>query len=91
VFERAAGHFYGMYVGITASYAESVQTVLEDFREKRPTIILSVPRVCEKVYRQVLMQVQGQPGWRRKVFRWAHGVGAAISSLRENHQPIPFY
>jgi len=89
VFERAAGHFYGMYVGITASYAESVQTVLEDFREKRPTLILAVPRVCEKVYQRVLMQVQSQPGWRQKVFWWAHGVGAAISGLREGHQPIP--
>jgi long-chain acyl-CoA synthetase len=89
VFERAAGHFYGMYVGITASYAESVQTVLEDFREKRPTMILAVPRVCEKVYQRILMQVQRQPLWRQKVFWWAHGIGAAVSALRENHQPVP--
>ena len=89
VFERAAGHFYGMYVGITASYAESIQTVLEDFKEKQPTMILAVPRVCEKVYQRILMQVQRQPRWRQKVFWWAHGIGAAVSALRENHQPIP--
>jgi long-chain acyl-CoA synthetase len=89
VFERAAGHFYGMYVGITASYAESVQTVLEDFKEKQPTMILAVPRVCEKVYQRILMQVQRQPLWRQKVFWWAHGIGAAVSSLRENHLPVP--
>lgn len=89
VFERAAGHFYGMYVGVTACYAESVQTVLEDFKEKQPTMILAVPRVCEKVYQRVLMQVQAQPPWRRKVFRWAHGIGAAISTLRESRQPVP--
>ena len=89
VFERAAGHFYGMYVGVTAAYAESIQTVLEDFREKQPTMILAVPRVCEKVYQRILMQVQRQPPWRQKVFWWAHGIGAAISTLRETHQPIP--
>ena len=89
VFERAAGHFYGMYVGVTASYAESVQTVLEDFKEKQPTMILAVPRVCEKVYQRILTQVQSQPMWRQKVFWWAHGIGAAISALREGHQPIP--
>jgi long-chain acyl-CoA synthetase len=89
VFERAAGHLYGMYVGVTASYAESVQTVLEDFKEKKPTMILAVPRVCEKVYQRILLQVQSQPHWRQKVFWWAHGIGAAISTLRENHQPVP--
>lgn len=89
VFERAAGHFYGMYVGVTASYAESIQTVLRDFKEKQPTMILAVPRVCEKVYQRILTQVQHQPNWRRKVFWWAHGIGAAISERRESHQPIP--
>ncbi|BBO74190.1 long-chain-fatty-acid--CoA ligase [Desulfosarcina widdelii] len=89
VFERAAGHFYGMYKGITSSYAESVNTVLEDFGEKRPTIILAVPRVCEKVYQKILMQVEQQPAWRRKIFYWGHAIGARISTLREEKKPIP--
>ncbi|WP_319524895.1 long-chain fatty acid--CoA ligase [uncultured Desulfosarcina sp.] len=89
VFERAAGHFYGMFKGITSSYAESVNTVLEDFGEKRPTIILAVPRVCEKVYQKILMQVEQQPAWRRKIFHWGHAIGARISTLREEKKPIP--
>jgi len=89
VFERAAGHFYGMYKGITSSYAESVNTVLEDFGEKKPTIILAVPRVCEKVYQKILMQVDQQPAWRRQVFHWGHAIGARISTLREEKKPIP--
>ena len=59
-----------MFKGITSSYAESVTSVLEDFGEKRPTIILAVPRVCEKVYQKILMQVEQQPPWRQKVFHW---------------------
>ncbi|MGD9975230.1 MAG: long-chain fatty acid--CoA ligase [Desulfatirhabdiaceae bacterium] len=89
VFERAAGHFYGMYVGITASYAESVNTLLADFKEKRPTMILAVPRVCEKVYQKIIFQVQSQPKWRQQVFYWGHAVGLAISELREKKQPVP--
>jgi long-chain acyl-CoA synthetase len=89
VFERAAGHYYGMYVGVTSHYAESVQSVLADFQEKRPTMILAVPRVCEKVYQRILAQVAAQPPWRRKVFWWAHGVGAAVSTLRESRLPVP--
>ena len=89
VFERAAGHYYGMFKGITSSYAESVNTVLADFGEKRPTIILAVPRVCEKVYQKILMQVEQQPPWRRRVFRWGHAIGVRISTLREQKRPVP--
>jgi long-chain acyl-CoA synthetase len=89
VFERAAGHFYGMYKGITSSYAESVNTVLEDFGEKRPTIILAVPRVCEKVYQKILMQVEQQPAWRQRIFFWGHAIGARMSTLREEKKPVP--
>jgi long-chain acyl-CoA synthetase len=91
VFERVAGHFYGMYVGITASYAESVETVLHDIQGKRPTLILAVPRVCEKVYQRIMMQVKEQPAWRQKVFYWGHDIGARISRLKETQQSIPLF
>jgi len=80
-----------MYIGITASYAESIDTLLADFKEKRPTMILAVPRVCEKVYQKILMQVEQQPAWRRKVFHWGHAIGTEISTLREKKQPVPLW
>lgn len=89
VFERAAGHFYGMYVGITSSYAESIYTIQQDFLERRPTMILAVPRVCEKVYQKIKLQVENQPAWKKKVFFWGHDVGLKVSALREKKQPIP--
>ena len=90
VFERAAGHYYGMYVGITASYAEDINTLLVDFKEKRPTMILAVPRVCEKVYQKIIMKVEHQPAWRQKIFHLGHAIGTEISTLREKKLPIPF-
>jgi len=89
VFERIAGHFYGMYVGITASYAESINTILEDIQEKKPTIILAVPRVCEKIYQRIMMQVKQQPWWKQKAFYWGHKIGAEISRLTEENKPVP--
>ena len=83
VFERVAGHFYGMYVGITASYAESLDTLIQDIQEKRPTVVLAVPRVLEKVYQQILSQVQDQTPFKQKVFYWGQKVGSKISELRE--------
>ncbi len=90
VFERIAGHFYGMYCGITCSYAESIDTLLSDFEEKRPTMILAVPRVCEKVYQKIIAQVKEQSPFKQKVFYWGQKVGKRISQLREMHKSIPF-
>ena len=89
VFERIAGHFYGMYCGITASYAQSIDTLLEDFAEKRPTMILAVPRVCEKVYQTIMAQVKEQSPFKQKVFAWGQMVGNRISELREGHTSVP--
>ncbi|MCK9364077.1 MAG: long-chain fatty acid--CoA ligase [Syntrophales bacterium] len=91
VFERIAGHFYGMYCGITASYAQSIDTLLNDFAEKRPTMILAVPRVCEKVYQKIMAQVKEQSPFKQRVFSWGQKVGSRISELREGHTPIPFF
>jgi long-chain acyl-CoA synthetase len=91
VFERIAGHFYGMYCGITASYAESIDTLLSDFEQKRPTMILAVPRVCEKVYQKIMAQVREQSPFKQKVFSWGQKVGYRISELREKHRDIPFW
>jgi len=89
VFERVAGHFYGMYVGLTASYAASIETFAQDVQEKRPTVMLAVPRVCEKVYQKIMAQVKEQPAWRQAVFAWGMAVGRRISELREQKAPVP--
>jgi long-chain acyl-CoA synthetase len=91
VFERIAGHFYGMYCGITASYAESLDTLLADFEQKRPTMILAVPRVCEKVYQKIMAQVKEQSPFKQKIFAWGQKVGNRISERREKHKRIPLF
>jgi long-chain acyl-CoA synthetase len=89
VFQRIPGHFYAMHRGITVSYAQSIDTLLADFEEKRPTMILAVPRVCEKVYQKIITQVKEQSPFKQKVFHWGQEVGNQISQLREQHKPIP--
>ena len=89
VFERVAGHFYGMYVGITASYAESLDTIVGDIQQKRPNMVLAVPRVCEKIYQKILGQVKEQPAWKQRLFQWGVGIGSRISELREAKEKTP--
>src|SRR5690625_6620712 len=48
IFERMAGHYMPMSVGVTIAYAESIQTIPADLKEIKPTVITSVPLLFEK-------------------------------------------
>ena len=89
VFERVAGHFYGMYVGITSWYAEGLENLVKDIQEIKPTVILAVPRICEKIYQRILLKVGEQAEWRQRVFRWAKGVGDEVSRHLEGRKKSP--
>ncbi|MCB9087406.1 MAG: AMP-binding protein [Calditrichae bacterium] len=43
VFERMVGHFTANYVGATIAYAESIEKVVDNLQEVRPTVMASVP------------------------------------------------
>ncbi|TKX55773.1 long-chain fatty acid--CoA ligase [Halorubrum sp. SP3] len=76
VFERMAGHYMMFAAGATVAYAESPDTLREDFGLVRPTTTTSVPRVYEKLYDAIREQAAESPV-RERVFEWAVGVGRA--------------
>jgi long-chain acyl-CoA synthetase len=81
--------FIGIALGFTTAFAESLDKVADNLREVRPHFIFSVPRVYEKVYARVLAGVEAGPPLKRKIFRWALGVGREVSRLQQQRQPIP--
>ena len=75
IFERMAGHYLTCYKGCTVAYAESIDTVAQNLLEIKPTIMISVPRLYEKIYARVIDSVESGPGLKRKIFYWAIKVG----------------
>jgi len=73
VFERLTGHFLQFGVGSTVAYAESVDTLKEDFQAVEPTAATSVPRVYEKIYDAIREQAQ-ESSFKERVFEWATDV-----------------
>jgi long-chain acyl-CoA synthetase len=53
------------------SFAESVEKVVDDAAEVRPTVIPAVPRIFEKAFTQVRMEGLAQPGLKGRMFSWA--------------------
>jgi len=74
VFERTAGHFVNFAAGVTVAYAESPDTLREDFSMVRPTVGTSVPRVYEKIYDAIRDQA-AESDARERIFEWAVEVG----------------
>ena len=75
VFERMGGHYLMLHKGVTIAYAESVEKVPENMLEVQPSVMLSVPRLYEKIYARVHEKVAADPPARQKIFRWALAVG----------------
>jgi long-chain acyl-CoA synthetase len=74
VFERLSGHFLMFASGATVAYAESPDTLKEDFQRVQPTTGTSVPRVYEKMYDAIREQAESSTV-SEKLFSWATDVG----------------
>jgi len=58
-------------MGYRLIIAESVDKLLANLVETKPTVLPSVPRVFEKVYNNVVSNGSSAPGLKGKLFRWA--------------------
>ncbi|HWA16928.1 MAG TPA: long-chain fatty acid--CoA ligase [Gemmatimonadales bacterium] len=87
VFERMAGHYCMWQSGCIINYAQSVDTVSADLLEIMPTVVLSVPRLYEKIYARVLENASS--GIKRKIFMWSRKAGEAWADYVIAGKPVP--
>jgi len=74
IFERMAGHYMMFATGTSIAYAESIDTVAANMGEVKPTLVLSVPRLYEKMYARILETALTGGFLKKKIFFWARGV-----------------
>ena len=74
IFERMGGHYLMWATGTSIAYAESIDTVPVNLQEVKPTIVLSVPRLYEKMYARVLETALTGGFVKKKIFFWARAV-----------------
>ncbi len=76
VLERTAGYYSVFMTGCHMAFAESVDKVVENIVEVRPTMMVSVPRLFEKIYSRIYENVHQASPIKRKLFHWAVNVGS---------------
>lgn len=73
--ERTAGYYLPIMTGSTVAYARSVAQLGEDLMKVKPTLLIAVPRIFERVYGKISDQLKKKPPIARKLFHLAVNVG----------------
>jgi len=88
VLERTATFLF-VHSGSAIAYAESVEAVAPNMVEVRPTIVVSVPRLFEKIYARVMDQILAGSRLKRAIFVWALATGKKYAARVIAHEPVP--
>ncbi|NBB74772.1 MAG: AMP-binding protein [Bacteroidetes bacterium] len=88
-FERTAGYTAVLAAGAKISYAESIEAVSRNLVEESPTVMISVPRLFEKVYNIITKQASDGSVVKEKIFEWAVRTGKKTVQARRNGSPGP--
>ncbi|MCZ6862258.1 MAG: AMP-dependent synthetase/ligase, partial [Alphaproteobacteria bacterium] len=75
-YEHMAGQFVAISIGAQIYYAESVDKLVGNMAEVRPTIMTAVPRLYEAIHARIQRGIADQKGLKKKLFLRALELGA---------------
>ena len=75
-FERTGGYYLPIAAGSCVAYARSVPLLAEDLKTVRPTVLVSVPRIYERVHAKLLEKLSPTP-WKMQLYEAAQNNGWA--------------
>jgi long-chain acyl-CoA synthetase len=87
-FERTIGYYLPMMGGSRVVYARSVEGLQEDLATIRPTVLVAVPRLYERIYEAVRREAQASP-LRRRIVALAASLGWELHEFRHGRGPAP--
>ncbi|MCB1986220.1 MAG: long-chain fatty acid--CoA ligase [Burkholderiales bacterium] len=82
-FERTVGYYLPMMCGATIAYARSIPQLQEDLLTIRPTILISVPRIYERIYAGIRTKLAEGPSFARWLFDFTADVGYSRFEYRQ--------
>jgi len=73
----------------TVNFVEGTDTVPENIRELSPTNFIAVPRIWEKFYSAIQLQVKDATRFGTWAYRVAENIGHRASAYKIRHEPVP--
>ena len=88
IFERMVLYLC-LHYGVQINYAGGIETVANDMKQVRPTLMSTVPRMLEKVFAR-MKKTAADGGWlKRRLFEWSLGVARRVASRTTNGNAVP--
>ena len=75
MFERTAGYYLALATGSTIIFNRSLQYLADDFKIAKPDVLISVPRVYERIYGKLQEALKKKGPIAQKLFSWGVNVG----------------
>jgi long-chain acyl-CoA synthetase len=74
-FERTVGYYIPVMAGAAVAYNRSIHRLVEDFKAVGPTLLVSVPRIFERVYAKIMEELEERHTVIERLFEWAVELG----------------
>jgi len=75
VLERSVGYYLPIMKGGLITFADSIEKIAENMIEVKPTLMVSVPRLFEKIHSRIYESVHQLSLFKRAMFRRALAIG----------------
>lgn len=89
ILERMAGYYLMLWSGAAIAYAEELSTVGQNMTEVRPTAVVSVPRIFEKIYAGLQAKAAESSTLKKMLMLWAIDLANRIGELQAEGKDLP--
>lgn len=86
-FERTLGYYLPMMAGASVAYARSIPLLSEDLQIIRPTLLIAVPRIYERMYGAMMTRLEHGAQFKRQLFNLAVETGWARFEYQQGRGP----
>ncbi len=87
VYERSWS-YYLFQCGATNHYLANPREIIAALADVRPTVMVSVPRLYEKIYAAAIHGLSQGSGLKRKLFHWSIDVGRRYQYALKDGRPV---
>lgn len=71
-YERTAGYYLALFSGAIVYYAQSIDTIGKQLSEAKPTMVITVPRLLDKMYNKIINSGEDfKSGLQKAIYRYA--------------------